>query len=87
MGGNFTGQPSGTILPRHDHVHCDYKPKRHRKAKPAVELPGDAALAASHGGQSREQPQAASRDLAQRTQLIRRFMERTLKGSPPSADR
>ena len=52
-----------------------------------MELPGDAALAASHGGQSREQPQAASRDLAQRTQVIRRFMERTLKGSPPSADR
>lgn len=27
------------------------------------QLPRDAALAASHGGQSREQPQAASRDL------------------------
>ena len=30
------------------------------------ELPRDAALAASYGGQSREQPKAASRDLAQR---------------------
>lgn len=43
------------------------------------ELPRDAALAASYGGQSREQPKAASRDLAQRTELIRQFTERTLR--------
>ena len=35
----FTGQPSGAIFPTMTIVHYDYRPKRQRKAKPAVEFP------------------------------------------------
>ena len=69
-------------------VHCDYKPNRARKKKSPVEFPCGRIVTGKpprkrHYGEIRY----GVPDEAQRTELIRQFMERTLKGSTPSADR
>jgi hypothetical protein len=63
-------------------VHCDYRPTRPRKAKPVVALPLGLIVSARkpkprHYGEVRH----GVPDEGQRTELIRQFMERTLR--PP----
>ena len=71
------------ILPVMTIVHYDHRPKRPRKAKPAVDFSRGRMVGARtpkprHYGEIRE----GVPDEAQRTELIRQFMERTLKGEP-----
>jgi hypothetical protein len=63
-------------------VHCDYRPNRPRKKKPAVEFPCGRIVTAKP---PRKRPYGVISDdgmpdEAQRTELIRQFMERTLRG-------
>jgi hypothetical protein len=68
----FTGQRSGPIFPPVTIVHYDYRPKRARKQKPAVELPCGRIVSARkpkprHYGEIRY----GVPDEAQRTELVR----------------
>jgi hypothetical protein len=62
-------------------VHCDYRPNRPRKKKPTVEFPCGRIVSARP---PKRRPYGIIRDggmpdEAQRTELIKQFMARTLK--------
>ena len=68
------------ILPAMTIVHYDYRPKRPRKAKPAVEFPcGRIVTARSPRKRHYGEIRRGVPDEAQRTELIKQFMARTLK--------
>ena len=69
-------------------VICDFKPKRHRKAKPPVEFPcGRIVTVRSPKKRHYGDIRYGVPDATQRTELIRQFMERTLKSSRTSTER
>ena len=61
-------------------VHYDYRPKRPRKAKPAVEFPcGRIVTARSPRKRHYDEIRRGVPDQARRTGLIKQFMARTLR--------